>query len=197
MSTGVRPFEEIKRMRLSQALDSDSMKAGLAASPTLTTGARAPLEGMRPVMRFPPGNRTTSRGVKTGGANVRPSAGAAGFREMGFTRQPLSPALTAPPTPPPSRMDWKMHEGEASTRSVSEGHTQFRTTEHDNVVLPMEQRPPDEVNAVQALMSVGRGARTQPSPASMPEAGDNESVDADGKAGEQTCEVCYSMITLR
>lgn len=115
---------------------------------------------------------------------------------MGFTRQPVSPALTAPPTPPPSRLDWKVHDSDAgSARSLHGGvdgaaHGHASALEADQVVLPMEKRPPDEVNAVQALMSVGRGARTQPQQASVPEESDNVSMDAGGHAGPETCEVC-------
>lgn len=187
-------------MRLSQALDSgppEAISAGMAPSPTFATCARASFEGARSSLRFSPGNGVAVSAFKAAAGNGRPLVGAGGMREiMGFTRQPVSPALTAPPTPPPSRLDWKVHDSDVGgARSLHGGvdgaaHGQASASEADQVVLPMEKRPPDEVNAVQALMSVGRGARTQPTQASVPEESNNVSMDAGGHAGAETCEVC-------
>ncbi|CAM9945579.1 unnamed protein product, partial [Scytosiphon promiscuus] len=164
-----RPFEEIKRMRLSQALDGgggnggahqhDGLKMlGLTPSPTFATSGRAPhFDTARLTPRFSPG-----KGVKVAGfpssLNCRPSAfgGAAGLA-LG----PLSPSLTEPPTPP---SHWQTQEPEAFAAKAGDGGGGFvqggRTSgESEQGVLPMAQRPMDEVNAVQALMSVGLGTR--------------------------------------
>lgn len=162
-------------MRLSQALEnapSDGTMLGLTPSPTYSASGMAHFDNVRVAPRFSPG-----KGVKVPGfassLNCRPSFGGGsgagvgagvrdGVRDGGFGWQPLSPALTEPPTPPP-RPDWKAPpEAEAcSPRVNGEGQMQPPTTESEQGVLPMEQRPLDEVDAVQALMSVGRGTRAQ------------------------------------
>lgn len=197
MAADTRPFEEIKRMRLSQALDSmppDGPGLAIASSPTYATCAGAHFEAGRTTSRFSPG-----KGVNVSGTtSSRPTFGGGGLREMGFGRQPLSPALTAPPTPPPSRMDWKVHEtGEREQDAYAcaqpDGRAPFhtRTTEVDQGVLPLKERPLDEVNAAQALMSVGLGAMAQAAPTSVLEGEeDNTSIDTDSQAGMQVCEVC-------
>lgn len=196
MSADTRPFEEIKRMRLSQALDNfppDGGSSAMTPSPTFTTCARAPFECTRSTPRFSPGKGVKVSGFKSAAASCRPTFGCGGLRDMNFGRQPLSPALTAPPTPPPSRADWKAHDSDACGCITSDGgvHVQVRAAESDHGVLPMEQRPPDEVNAVQALMSVGLGARPHTAPTSVPEEeGDTTSVDTDSQTGMQGCEVC-------
>lgn len=166
-----RPFEEIKRMRLSQALDGgvnggahqlDGLKMlGLTPSPTYSTSGRAPhFDTARLTPRFSPG-----KGVKVSGfpssLNCRPSAfGGAGALALG----PLSPSLTEPPTPP---SHWQMQEPEAFASKAAEGTGGLvqagvrASADSEQAVLPMAQRPMDEVNAVQALMSVGLGTRTQ------------------------------------
>lgn len=196
MSADTRPFEEIKRMRLSQALDSfppDGGGSAMTPSPTFTTCARPPFECARSTPRFSPGKGMKVSGFKTTGASCRPAFGGGGLRDKGFGRQPPSPALTAPPTPPSSRVDWKAHDSDVCGCNVSDGggQLQVRTAESDQQgVLPMEQRPLDEVNAVQALMSVGLGARPQAAPNSVPEEeGDTTSVDTDSQTGTQGCEV--------
>lgn len=154
-----RPFEEIKRMRLSQALDSGSGgpqqqqdglgMLGLTPSPTFSTSGRAPhFDTSRLTPRFSPG-----KGVKVSGftsaLNCRPGPAAFGGAG-GVTFGPLSPALTEPPTPP---SHWKVQEPEAfASKAVAN-----RANADPQGVLPMEQRPMDEVSAVQALMSVGLG----------------------------------------
>lgn len=187
MAADTRPFEEIKRMRLSQALDSMPLDGGglaIAPSPTFATCARAHFDMACTTPRFSPGKGVKMSGFTTSAANGRSTFGGGGPREMGFGRQPLSPALTAPPTPPPTRPDWKAQDAEPYS------FTQPRAAEPDQGVLPMEQRPLDEVNAVQALMSVGRGARAQPTPTSVPEEEmDSTGVDTDSQAGMQTFEV--------
>ena len=170
MAADTRPFEEIKRMRLSQALEnapSEGTMLGLTPSPTYSASGMAHFDNVRVAPRFSPG-----KGVKVSGfassLNCRPSfgggsgSGVGGVRDGGFGWQPLSPALTEPPTPPP-RPDWKAPpDAEAcSPRVAGEGQMQPPTTESEQGVLPMEQRPLDEVDAVQALMSVGRGSRAQ------------------------------------
>lgn len=169
MAANTRPFEEIKRMRLSQALNKspkDGTYLGLTPSPTYSASARPNFDTARLTPRFSPG-----KGIKVGFTptlNCRPAFGGGGLRDGGFGWQPLSPALTEPPTPP-SRLDWKTHESEVPvSQTAAEGgqsHTSV-STESEQDVLPMEQRPLDEVNAVQALMSVGRGTRSQPDQAS-------------------------------
>lgn len=165
MAADTRPFEEIKRMRLSQALESapsEGTMLGLTPSPTYSASGMAHFDNSRVAPRFSPG-----KGVKVPGFNCRPSfsGGGVGVRDGGFGWQPLSPALTEPPTPPP-RPDWKAppDAAEASSPRVG-GDGQVRrqpsTAESEQGVLPMEQRPLDEVDAVQALMSVGRGTRAQ------------------------------------
>ncbi len=179
-----RPFEEIKRMRLSQALDSGGPQQQqqqqqdtfgmlrLTPSPTYSTSTsgRAPhFDTARIAQRFSPG-----KGVKVSGfpssLSGRPAAfGGAGGMVFG----PLSPAHTEPPTPP---SHWKIQEQEAFASDANAGDAdgggqaqtaQQATTETSSSslsssssqqgVLPMEQRPIDEVSAVQALMSVGLG----------------------------------------
>ena len=173
-----RPFEEIKRMRLSQALDCGGGQQQqqqqqqqdafgmlrLTPSPTYSTSAgRAPhFDAARLAQRFSPG-----KGVKVSGfpssLGGRPAAfGGAGAVTFG----PLSPALTEPPTPP---SHWKLQEPEAfATNAGGDGadgggqrvQAQQATagaSQQGGGVLPMEQRPIDEVSAVQALMSVGLG----------------------------------------
>ncbi|CAM9370992.1 unnamed protein product [Ectocarpus fasciculatus] len=172
-----RPFEEIKRMRLSQALDSSSSSSsggpaqqqqdgmammGLTPSPTYSNSGRAPyFDTSRLTPRFSPG-----KGVNVTGFHCRPPAFAGsggGPPALG----PLSPAMTEPPTPP---SQWHMGEPEAFATTKPGGdwggvnnnnHVQASRTptaaESEQGVLPMEQRPMDEVSAVQALMSVGLG----------------------------------------
>ncbi|CAN0362244.1 unnamed protein product, partial [Hapterophycus canaliculatus] len=166
-----RPFEEIKRMRLSQALDDginggahqhDGMKmVGLTPSPTYSTSGRAPhFDTARLTPRFSPG-----KGVKVSGfpssLNCRPST----FGGSGLALGPLSPSLTEPPTPP---SHWQMQEPEAFASKATDGggggglvQASRTSAESEQGVLPMAQRPMDEVNAVQALMSVGLGTRAQ------------------------------------
>lgn len=195
MSTDARPFEEIKRMRLSQALDNgpvESVGLGKATSPTFSSCAGAAFEGARSARRFSPGNGVKVPGLNTLITTFRPGFGGGAMRDMGYTRQPLSPALTAPPTPPPARMDVKAHEADAYTcDAVDGGPMHPRSTELEKVVLPMEQRPPDEVNAVQALMSVGRGARTQTARTPvLEEGGDDTNFENDIQADTQVCRGC-------
>ncbi|CAM9321317.1 unnamed protein product [Ectocarpus sp. 12 AP-2014] len=170
-----RPFEEIKRMRLSQALDSSSSSGGpaqqqqqqqdgmammgLTPSPTYSTSGRAPyFDTARLTPRFSPG-----KGVNVTGFHCRPPAFAGtggGPPALG----PLSPAMTEPPTPP---SQWHVGEPEAFATAkpgdwggVNNNVQASRTlaaAESEQGVLPMEQRPMDEVSAVQALMSVGLG----------------------------------------
>lgn len=194
MASDTRPFEEIKRMRLSQALDHGPQEGailGLTPSPTYSASARTHFDTARHTPRFSPG-----KGIKVSGfassLNCRPAFGSAGLRDGAFGWQPLSPALTEPPTPPP-HLDWKMQDPGSCALQVAEGgHLQTRAAEAEQCVLPMEQRPLDEVNAVQALMSVGRGSRTQAESISLPEQeGDGSASGADDIQGStQMCEVC-------
>lgn len=187
MGADTRPFEEIKRMRLSQALDNvppDGGGLAIAPSPTFATCIRAHFDLGRTTPRFSPGKGVKVSGFTTPAANGRSTFGGGVPRDIGFGRQPLSPALTAPPTPPPTRPDWKAQDAEPYP------FTQPRAAEADQGVLPMEQRPLDEVNAVQALMSVGRGARAQSTPMSVPEEEiDSNGIDTDSQAGMQALEV--------
>lgn len=156
-ATDSRPFEEIKRMRLSQALDSSSGAPqqqqdglgmlGLTPSPTFSTSGRAPhFDTSRLTPRFSPGKGVKVSGFTSAALNCRPAAfGGAG----GVTFGPLSPALTEPPTPP---SHWKVQEPEAFATKAAN-----RANADPQGMLPMEQRPMDEVSAVQALMSVGLG----------------------------------------
>lgn len=190
IATDTRPFEEIKRMRLSQALDNmpldrDVGALAIAPSPTFATCSRSHFDPARTTPRFSPGKGIKVSGLTASATSGRSTFGGGGPRDMGFGRQPLSPALTAPPTPPPARTDWKAPENDPYSFS------QTRAAEAEQGVLPMEQRPLDEVNAVQALMSVGRGARAQPTPMSVPEEEmDINSVGTDGQPGMQANEVC-------
>lgn len=154
-------------MRLSQALDSggiggahqhDGLKmVGLTPSPTYSTSGRAPhFDTARLTPRFSPG-----KGVKVSGfpssLNCRPSAfGGAGGLALG----PLSPSLTEPPTPP---SHWQNEAFASKSGDGGGGLVQAsrNSPESEQGVLPMAQRPMDEVNAVQALMSVGLGTRSQ------------------------------------
>lgn len=176
-----RPFEEIKRMRLSQALDSGAGVVGsggggsggpqqqdafgmlrLNPSPTYSTSGRAPhLDTARIAQRFSPGKGVNVSGFPSSSVSGRPAAfGGAG----GVVFGPLSPALTEPPTPP---SHWKLQEPEAFATIAGAADVggqaqaaQLTATEPSSSqqgVLPMEQRPIDEVSAVQALMSVGLG----------------------------------------
>lgn len=180
-----RPFEEIKRMRLSQALEN--------------SGATH-FDAARLTPRFSPG-----KGVKVSGfssaLNCRPPA----FGGVsGLTFGPLSPALTEPPTPPSL---WKVQEPEAfasngSGAFASNGSSAFgsngsggrvqlasKMTESEQGVLPMAQRPMDEVNAVQALMSVGLGTNVGVGTVAHPEA---PSAAEAAVAAVDTSEVCMS-----
>lgn len=164
-------------MRLSQALES--------------SGA-AHFDGARLTPRFSP-----RKGVQVSGfssaLNCRPPAfGGVG----GLVFGPLSPALTEPPTPPSL---WTVQEPEAfgssesgtfgsngsrafgsgsnsSSAFCSSGSGGFVQQAHKMVaepeqgVLPMAQRPMDEVNAVQALMSVGLGTKVGLGTMAHPEA---------------------------
>lgn len=190
MAADTRPFEEIKRMRLSQALDSmpldrDVGALAIAPSPTFATCSRSHFDPARTTPRFSPGKGIKVSGFSASATSGRSAFGGGGPRDMGFGRQPLSPALTAPPTPPPARADWKAPENDPYS------FCQTRVAEADQGVLPMEQRPLDEVNAVQALMSVGRGARAQTTPMSVPEEEiDMTSVGTGSQSSMQANEVC-------
>lgn len=177
MAKDTRPFEEIKRMRLSQALDKGpqdgSTVLGALPSPAYAPSNRCHFDTSRLTPRFSPG-----KGIPGFASTIkcRPAYGGMGFRDGGFALQPLSPALTEPPTPPP-RLDWHAHETDSQASAATDsGNAHARgSPEPEQGVLPMAQRPPDEVNAVQALMSVGRGTRASsealqaPTPTSAPD----------------------------
>lgn len=187
LAANARPFEEIKRMRLCQALDTKPGEGGfngLTPSPTYSTSGRTSFETSFLTPRFSPG-----KGVKVFAStstvnNSRQAFGSGGLRDGDL----LSPSLTEPPTPP-SRREWKqVSEAEkcAPKPMVEGGHCQSGASESDQDVLPMEQRPLDEVNAVQALMSVGRGTRAQPDQAS-----DSTSSIADESGTVHMTDVSY------
>lgn len=204
MTADTRPFEEIKRMRLSQALNiapNDSTMLGLTApSPTYSaSGMGNHFDTARLTPRFPPGNGLNMSGFKSStlqcrSASSHPAYGVGGMQDSGFGWQPLSPALTEPPTPP-SHPDWKAPEPETFySKNVADAgahaHLQARAVESEQGVLPMEQRPLDEVKAVQALMSVGRGTRAEDDATTIPQ---EPSEDAPCFAADAVhgCEVCY------
>ena len=212
MASATRPFEEIKRLRLCQALDVKPGKGGfmgLAPSPTYPSSGRASFDPSRLTPRFSPGKGVNVfASASTSTVNGRPTFGGGGLRDGFRDGELLSPALTEPPTPP-FRRDWKQPQGQGQGQACSEAvyfeadkydqyvakptsgtsvfdvvHCQPGASESDQDVLPMEQRPLDEVKAVQALMSVGRGTRAQPDQAS-----DSTSSAADDSGNVQMTDV--------